>query len=53
MSLSVSWYTPVDPIADLPSPALFIGRKKPAFSGFPEYLKTSEIEWRRPPWDPA
>jgi hypothetical protein len=35
----------------IPSPALFIALKPPAFLDFPDYLKTREMEALRPPWE--
>lgn len=62
---SMAWFTPerpsdqdkrrgpgVIPLSSIPSPALFIALKQPAFAGYPGYLKTPELEAHRPPWDP-
>jgi hypothetical protein len=59
---SMAWLTPERPtdqdrpgvisLSSIPSPALFIALKQPAFVAFPGYLKTPALEAHRPAWDP-
>jgi hypothetical protein len=39
------------PLSSIPSPALFIALKPPAFETFPGYLKTPALKAHKPPWE--
>ncbi len=59
---SMAWFTPERPsdqdrpgvisLSSVPSPALFIALKQPAFSWLPGYRNVPALHAHRPPWDP-